>query len=220
MPSISVVFPVYIPSEEHRKMTDKNLYHAKKKTSLECEWIIVETCSDFYINEADVYIHERKQTTPNISINRAFAACTGDYVAYLSNDVTVCDGWIEKMLKCFEEKEDCGIASLGNNEHNDPTEDRIAESFYFSTCLLKRSDAWYDPFYKRIFQDTDLAFNLHLQGKRFYKNLAGQVYHKPHATYGKFAGDLNDYETSREYFKKKYINHKEDDLYKIFAGIR
>ena len=50
---ISVVFPVYLPSETHKKMTDKNLYLAKSLNKLDVEWVIVETCSQHYIEEAE-----------------------------------------------------------------------------------------------------------------------------------------------------------------------
>lgn len=219
MPTISVVFPVYLPSDEHRKMTDKNLSLAKNRAGgCNLEWVIVETASDYYLNEADLYLHERVKTTSGASINRAFGLCTGDYVAYLSNDVTVCDDWISKMLACFD-KADCGIASLGNNEHGDVLSDKIVESFYFSVAMLRKCDAWYTTEYKSNFLDTDLAFRLHLQGKKFYKNLSGIVYHKPHSTVGKYSGDLADYERCRQHFADKYKEHASDPLYKKFAGV-
>lgn len=216
---ISVVFPLYIPSETHKKMTDKNIYLAKTKTSLKHEWVIVETASSYYLEEADVYIYEKKRTSPVHSINRAFKVANNDYIAYLSNDVTVCDGWLEKMMDCFKKHSDCGIASIGNNEHNDEIRNEIIEGFYFSVCMLRKPDAWYSIDYKTNFLDTDLAFRIHRQGKKFYKNLSGKVFHQPHSTVGKFSGDIEDYEKSRRTFLNKWKLYADDPLYKTFGGI-
>lgn len=200
-------------------MTDRNLYTAKARTSYPVQWIIVETASAHYCDEADVYIHERVKSQSVVSHNRAFKACNTDLVAYLANDVEVCDGWLEKMVECFEKLPDCGIASLGNSEHRDVIRDEIVEGFYFSIALLRREDAWYTTDYVSNFLDTDLAFRVHLQGKRFYKNLAGHVHHKPHTTVGKYSGDITDYERCRQHFLDKYSAYADDMWYKIFGGI-
>ncbi len=216
---ISVVVPIWLPTEEHKKMTDSNLYIAKASTHLDVEWVIVETESSHYINEADIYIYEKDKTNPNDSINRAFKVCSGDYVVFLANDVKVCNNWLEYMVECFEKHSDCGIASLGNNEHGDFFEDRIIESLYFTVCMMKKEDAWFDPFYTKVFDDTDLVFRMYLQGKRFYKNLKGFVNHKAHSTYGKFCGDGQEYERSRMYFVDKYKEYKDDQFFKKLAGV-
>lgn len=218
-PSISVVYPVYLPSEEHLKMTNKNLMIAKRSTFIDCEWVIVETESRNYLDEADVYIYEKNRTNPIKSINRAFNVCSGDYIVYLSNDLTVCERWIEFMYGCFDKHEDCGLASLGSNEHNDIVKDEIVEGMYFSVCMMKREDAKYDSNYTMMFCDTDLLFKIYLSGKKFYKNLAGLTYHKRHSTYGHFGGNMDEYQKSREYFINKYSEHKEDKFFKQLAGI-
>lgn len=210
------MFPVYISSPENKAMTDKNLHIAKTATKLDLEWIIVETGSRYYENEADVYIHEPVRTTPNKSMNAGFKACKGDYVIFLSNDVTVCDEWVEKMLECFKHP-DCGIASLGNNEHRDLHADEIIESLYFAVAMMKKEDAWYDPQYNRVWDDTDLVMRLHTKGKKFYKNLLGIVHHKQHATMGEYAGDKAEYEKSRKYFIDKWSEYESDPFFQKLA---
>lgn len=214
---VSVVMPIYLPTPAHRVMTDKNLYLAKKFAG-DVQWVIVETCSDYYVDEAEIYINEKVKTTPNRSINRALKCADGEFVVFLANDVTVCDGFIEKMKKCFDVKSDCGLASLGNNEHRDFERDEIVEDLFFSVCMLRKEDAWLDQAYSYIFDDTDLIFRLHLKGLKTYKNLNGIVQHKPHSTYGKYCGDQEEYERSREYFKKKYASHSGDALYRTLIG--
>jgi len=214
---ISVVFPVYLPTKEHRDLTDKTLYLAKSKTNAHLEWVIVETCSNYYEYEADVYIHESKRTCPNASVRAGFEACTGEYAIFLSNDVFVCDGWVEKMVECFTKHDDCGIASLGNNEHCDVPHNRIKEELFFAVCMMKKEDAKLDPAYKFIWDDTDLVMKLHTLGKKCYKNLAGLVYHKPHSTLGEYGGNKEEYERCRSYFIEKWRDYKDDPYFKKLA---
>lgn len=220
-PKVSVVYPVYTPRDELIQMTENNLLIAKSQTNIDAQWIIVETESKNFIDYADVFIYEKQKSTPNVSINRAFRCCQGEYVIFLANDVTVCDNWIEKMLECFETHSDCGLASLGNNEHQDPTDDVIIEEgtkFFFSVSMMNRKDAWLDPKYSRMFDDTDLIFRLYLQGKKHYKNLSGHVTHRKHSTYGEMCGDIDEYRRCRNIFKDKYKAHSDDPLYRLFLG--
>ena len=217
----SIVLPIYIPNEEIRDMSDINFLLAKSKAPKDVEWVIVETGSRYYLNDADIYIYEKERTHPDISTDRGFRVATGEYVVFLSNDITVCDGWIEKMYRCFEENEDCGVASLGNNEHNDFIQDKITSdcSPYFSVCMIKKEDAWFDLSYPFNFADTDLLFRVHKDGKKWYKNLNGLIYHKNQATCGKYGGSQDGYRESRAYFLNKYIDYKDDVVYKILGGV-
>lgn len=215
--SVSVVLPVYLPSNKHKLMTDKCIYTAKSKTNIDVEWIIVETLSNHYMDEADVYIYEGKKTTPNISINRALKCANTDFVIFLANDVIVDDGWVECMLDCFRHKEDCGLATLGNNEHNDIKSNDIVEDIYFSVCMFRKEDSWLDPYYDNIFDDTDMIMRIYARGKKSYKNMNCIVNHKPHSTYG--INDLNEENNKRQraYFIDKWCKYKDTDIFKRLA---
>jgi GT2 family glycosyltransferase len=211
------MLPIFVPSPDHKFMTDKNLMMAKTRTKSDLEWVIVESGSNYYEHEADIYIHEPVRTNPTTACNKGFKACTGDYVIFLSNDVEVCENWAELMLQCFT-NEDCGIGSLGNSEAQDRIQNRIEEGLFFSVCMLKKEDAWLDPQYTRVFDDTDLIFRLHTQGKKFYKNLSGYVHHKPHTTLGEYGGDMVEFMFSKEYFKDKYKEYSSDPWYRRFTN--
>jgi glycosyltransferase involved in cell wall biosynthesis len=214
---ISVMLPIYLKNREARDMTDKVIYLAKTRTKAHLEWVIVETCSNHYADEADVYIHERERTTPNASINAGFKACSGDYVIFLSNDVIVCENWVEYLSDCFNKHDDCGVASLGNNEHGDITQDKIIEQLYFAVAMLKKEDAWYDPEYRFVWDDTDLCMRLYKEGKKFYKNLNGLVYHNPHTTMGEYGGNKEEYNRCQEYFINKWQAHKNEPMFRRLA---
>lgn len=209
---------VYLPTSEHKKMTDKNLYLAKIRSKLDLEWVIVESGSEWYGDEADIYIHEPVRTTPNIAMNKGFAACTGKYVIFFSTDTEVSEGWDEKMLECYNQHKDCGIASLGNSEANDTIQDKIVEGLFFSVCMLEGTTAWFDTQYVRVFDDTDLIFRLHTRGKKFYKNLSGYIKHNPHSTLGEHGGDEKEYLRSLAYFKEKWKKFSDDEWYKRFTN--
>jgi GT2 family glycosyltransferase/glycosyltransferase involved in cell wall biosynthesis len=44
------------------------------------------------------------------SCNAGAAVARGDYLAFLNNDTVVEDGWLDALLRCFEEEPDCGLA--------------------------------------------------------------------------------------------------------------
>lgn len=214
---VSVVLPIYLPSQEHKIMTDKCIIKAKSNTKIDCEWVIVETCSNYYEDEADVYIHEHTKTTPNISINNAFKETNGDFVIFLANDVFVSNGWVEAMLECFRKEEDCGIATLANNEHDKSTSDEILEEIYFSVCMFRKEDAWFDTGYDDLFDDTDLIMRIYSRGQKSYKNMKVMVEHLRHKTYGPPDLDKPNNIRQREYFRDKWVEYKDDEIYKRIA---
>ena len=216
-PSISVVLPVYINKAERITDTLKCVTLLRAKTKIPFELVIVETGSKNFVGLADVYVHEKKRTCPNRSVQRGFDCCKSDYVVFVGNDVFVGDDWLESLLECFN-LPDCGIATLGNNEHGDVKADEIKESIYFSICMFKKEDAWFDPEYRFVFDDTDMIFRIYVSGRKCYKNLHTIVQHVAHSTLGEFGGDIKEYFRSREYFKLKWASYTTIPLYKTFVG--
>lgn len=216
MTSVSVVLPIFLPTAKHKEMTDKCIYLAKANTNVPAQWIIVETCSNYYEHEADIYIHEDTKTTPNQSINRGFKSAQTDMVIFLANDVFVGEGWIESLLECFK-KDDCGMATLGTTEYGQTKEDNIIERVYFSVAMFPNHEAWFDNNYDNLFDDSDLIMRIYSKGKKCYMNLNTIVDHLRHKTYG--PPDLNDPKNikQREYFQKKWEAHKDSPIYKLFA---
>lgn len=216
--TVSVVLPVFLNKEKNFSDTMKCISLLRAKTKVPFKLVIVETCSTHFVDYADVHIYEREKTDCNKSVNGGFGYCNTDYVVFIGNDVFVEDGWLECLLECFD-RPDCGIATLGNNEHRDIRKNQISEGIYFSICMLKKEDAWFDPFYTYIFDDTDLIFRIYTSGRKSYKNHNCVVEHQPHSTYGKFCGNKEEYERSRQYFIGKWKEFSHLPLYRKFAGI-
>lgn len=215
-PSVSVVLPVYLKDGKTAE-TLKCVSLLRSKTSIPFELIIVETCSKNFIGLADIYVYEKQRTCPNRSVQRGFDCAKSDFVVFVGNDVFVNDDWLESLLECFD-KDDCGIATLGNNEHKDIQANEIKESIYFSICMVRKKDAWFDNNYTFVFDDTDMIFRIYQSGRKCYKNLKSIVEHKPHSTLGEFGGDRVEYERSRKYFADKWKSYTTDPLYKQFVG--
>lgn len=214
---ISIVLPIYLPTEKHKQMTEKCIFMAKSMNTLDVQWVIVETGTQYFKDEADIYIYEKEKTTPNVSINRAFKLADGDFVVFLANDVIVCEDWVKKMLECFGRFTDCGIATLGNNEHGDTETDDFIEDIYFSVSMFRKEDAWLDPNYDDLFDDSDMIMRIYSQNRKCYKNLNGIVRHSPHSTYGRpDLGNVNNIR-QREYFRNKWIGFKDNPVYKLMS---
>ena len=212
-----MVLPVYINKDSNISDTRKCIDLLRSKTNVPFELVIVETGTEYFLDDADIYIQEKRKTNPNTSINRAFRCCNSDYIVFVGNDVFVDNDWLYSLIECFQVN-DCGIATLGNNEHKDVKRDDIVESIYFSICMFKKEDAWLDSGYTYIFDDTDMIFRIYLSGRKCYKNLNCIVTHNPHSTYGKYCGDMEEYNRSKEYFKERYKDHQNHKLYKVFLG--
>jgi GT2 family glycosyltransferase len=216
-PSISVVLPVYIKTQKNISDTLKCITLLRSKTRVPFELVIVETSSKHFIGLADVYVYEKERTTPNRSVQRGFDCCKSDFVVFIGNDVFVDDNWLECLLDCFS-KQDCGIATLGNSEHDNEKKDLITEGIYFSVCMVRKKDAWFDNNYTFVFDDTDMIFRIYESGRKSYKNLNCIVQHNPHTTLGEWGGEKEEYERCRAYFVKKWANCSTNPLYRRFSG--
>ena len=213
---VSVVLPVYINKDKNIADTYKCIDLLRKHTEIPFQLVIVETASQYFIDSADIYLYEPVKTNPNTSINRAFRLCDGEFVVFIGNDVLVESSWLECLLECFK-KPDCGIATLGNNEHRDVKHTKIVEQIYFSICMFKKEDAWFDPFYTYIFDDTDLVMRIYVSGRKSYKNLDCIVTHQPHSTYGKYCGNMDEHNRSKKYFMLKWEAYKDHPIWPLLT---
>jgi glycosyltransferase involved in cell wall biosynthesis len=187
---LSVVVPVLLKSLKHIAMTQKCLDLARKCTQLPFELVIVESGTQHLAEEADVYIYEKKVTTPEISHNRGFKSASGDYIALLTNDVFVSDGWLECLLDCFKIS-DCGASTLGSTQFHHVKNNTIEEGNWWSVVMIKKDVfekvGYYDERYINSWCDTDLLMRMYLSGYKMYRNfncivehLVGQtIYDKP-----------------------------------------
>lgn len=203
---ISVVIPVYAPSQKHILMTVKCIELAKSNTNIDFDTVIVETCSNYFAEYADVYIYERQRTTADISINRAFNCCRGDYVVLLTNDVMVTKGWLEALIEPFNKFNDCGVSTLASNQFNHKKEDKVEEGIWGSVFMTQRKYASFDENYINSWEDSDLWMRIYSDGLKMYRNFNCVVEHNPGQTVYNDKLTQDNWESNRKYFIKKWKN--------------
>ena len=206
----SVIVPCYIPKPENVIMTEKCINLAKQKTKTPFQLVIVETGSNYFSGQGDLYLYEKDRTCTATSFTRAIKLCDGEYVSILNNDVFVCDNWLELLEDCFKIK-DCGVATLGSNEARSTKQDKIEEALWFALTMIPKALyqelGYFDPVYKNgSFDDTDFVMKVVLAGKRCYRNLNGIVEHLVHRTHTHLDEHTENYLYNRELFNRRYAN--------------
>lgn len=216
---ISVVVPVYIKEQKHIPMTYKCIENALDNTKMDFELVVVETCSEYFKEYADVHIYEKTRTFPARSINRAFHCCYGDFVVLLTNDAMVGNGWLERLVECFEKREDCGLATLASNQFNHSKEDKIEEGIWFSVAMMKKRAEYFDERFKITWNDTDLIMRIYAEGKKMYRNFNCIVEHNnPGTTLYSDPGLTDDLLIGKSLFIEKHAQHFDTEIFKILTG--
>jgi len=174
--SIGVVVPVLIRTDKQLAMTKRCLQKARDCTRLPFQLIIVESGSQYLIDYADIYVHEKVPTTPEIGHNIGFRiAVRNDFTVLLTNDVYVTDGWLEVLLDTFNQKEDCGLSTLGSSHKGHIEENKIIEERWFDVAMIKsevfNKIGFYDERYIGSWPDTDLLVRAYKEGWKMYRNL-------------------------------------------------
>lgn len=208
MSKTSVVLPVLIRTDKQLAMTLRCIECARK-TKVPFELVIVETGSQYLIDEADVYVHERHITTPERSHNHGFRLCIADYIVLLTNDVYVDDFWLESLLETFGKRSDCGLSTLGAKRFGHVKEDKIEEGNFFDVAMIKREVfekvGYYDERFIGSFPDTDLLVRAYKAGWKMYQNfnciIDGEA---PHTTVGMNPKHQENYERGRKLFQEKH----------------
>lgn len=55
------------------------------------------------------YVQNKTPKGYSGALNTGLAQATGDYICFMNNDTVAVPGWMDKMLECFEEKENVGL---------------------------------------------------------------------------------------------------------------
>lgn len=216
MQEVNVVVPVYIREPKHLAMSLRCLSRAKELTNVKYKTIIVETCSNYLVDHADIYIYERERSTADKSINRAFCACDSEYTVLLTNDVMVNEGWLEALLEPFEKFEDCGVSTLATDQFGHSKRDKIEEGIWGSVFCIPSEYAHFDENYINSWEDSDLWMQMYSRGYKMYRNFNCVVSHSPGTTVYQDKMTQDNYERNRAYFTNKWKDSKLP-LYRILT---
>lgn len=214
--NISVIVPALLTNNQQIGMSVKCMELAKSKTNVPFKTIIVETCSDYLKDYADIHIYEKEKTNATKSINRALRLADSEYIVLLTNDVYVEDNWLECLIDCFK-KEDCGLATLASTQFNHVKHDNIDEGIWFSLAMFKRQDEYFDEGYVNSWDDTDFIMRHYIRGLKMYRNYNCVVEHLVGKTqYGKSDHEHN-YQKNEIRFKEKFKDYKNHRMYRILT---
>lgn len=132
---------------------------------------------------ADIYMRFEPKIGGVREVNQAIRMARGEFIVATGNDVIVPPHWDTELLKCFEERKDCGLAALSACEPGavigpppDQPQDIIVEGMY-SPFMMWRKGWEYDEAYERIYQDSDLVMRMYEAGLRSYRSCRAHVHH-------------------------------------------
>lgn len=204
--TIDVVVPIYIAQQSNLGMSLRCLSRAKEMTNIKYKTIIVETCSNYMVDHADIHIYEKERTNATKSINRGFFCCDSDYTVLLTNDVMVNEGWLESLIEPFIRYSDCGVTTLGSTQFGHTKRDVIEEGIWGSVFMLPTEYAEFDTNYVNSWDDSDLWMQIYTRGYKMYRNFNCIAEHNPGQTHYCDPEHNANYDKNREYFEKKWIN--------------
>lgn len=202
--TISVVVPTLIKNDKHLALTAQCLELARSKTKLPFELVIVETCTKYLEDYADVYLHEPIKTTDTRSFNNGFDNSSGEYICLLTNDVLVDNNWLECLLECFDKRKDCGIATLATDQFKHKKREEISEGIWFSVAMFTKQEKYFDELYVNSWNDTDFIMRTYLKGLKSYRNYNCVVHHAIGATQYNDENHYKNYQKNMQLFKGKY----------------
>lgn len=205
MKRISVVLPVLAPSPFLRAMTEFCIKTLRAHADHEFDLIVVEAEHDYFdpksrnmsvrlseggyagepVPDALLLIDKYLRFNPKIGgvreINAGIHAAETEFVVTAGNDVIVPPHWDTELLRCFEERKDCGLAALSALEpgasigpgQNMPL---MVEGMYSPFNMFRKG--WeYDESYLRVYQDSDLVMRIYEAGLRSYRSCRAHVHH-------------------------------------------
>ena len=192
---VSVVLCILTPTPFLRAMTEFTIKTLREHADLNFELVVVEAMGDWFslerlaaepgIRPGDFVADRYLNFTPGIGcvreLNKGLEAATGDFVVCTGNDVIVPPHWDTELLRCFEERKDCGVASLSAFEPGaiiGPLHamDRIVEGMYSPFVMIRKGER-FDEAYRKIYQDSDFVMRVYERGQRAYRSCRAHVHH-------------------------------------------
>ena len=155
--------------------------------------------------------------------NLGLKEATGDYVAFINNDVIVSPNWLGKLIKVLEDDEKTGaVGPVSNNvggidfpqrvKFINEKEGIIEEiprlsgfCVVFPKRVLNEIGNWDERFFPGFFEDDDMCIRLHEKGYKLKYCGDSFIHHKMQSTFVK--NDLNGneiYKKNKERFEQKW----------------
>lgn len=187
---ISVVLPVLTPTPFLRAMTEFTIKTLRAHADKPFELVVVEAAHNHFDpalqdyegwHQIDKYINFNPKIGAIKEFNAGACAATGDFIVSTGNDVIVPPHWDTELLRCFEERKDCGVAALSAFEPGaiigpPSAKDCIVEGMY-SPFMMWRRGRLMDEAYRKIYCDSDFIMQVYESGQRAYRSCRAHVHH-------------------------------------------
>ena len=113
----------------------------KQYTKLPYELILIDNGSihgqDLLEEYADVLISNKENLGFAKAVNQGIRRATGEWICVVNNDILIYEGWLEALIKTFEDNENCGIAMPAlMKQTKDGREALKIEKIDYQLCLL------------------------------------------------------------------------------------
>lgn len=202
MKKISVVLPLLTPTPFLRAMTEFSIRTLRLHADNDFELVVVEAEKDHFRKysiegasehegmvslpfDPNLRIDKYLNFNPKIGcvkeLNAGVDAATGDFILSTGNDVFAPPHWDTELLRCFEERKDCGVASLSAFETGATVGPAaplpfIVEGMY-SPFMCFRKGQRFDEAFSKIYQDSDFVMRAYERGERAYRSCRAHVHH-------------------------------------------
>lgn len=235
---ISVVLPVLAPTPFLRAMTEFAIQTLRAHADNEFELIVVEAESgddeERYFDPAhyagsysaqdcaNQYLYFNPKIGGVKELNAGVLAATGDFVVSTGNDVIVPPHWDTELLRCFEERWDCGVASLSAFEPGaiiGPPQpvDMIVEGMYSPFMMFRRGRRFCED-YLKIYQDSDFIMQTYENGLRAYRSCRAHVHHLLRMTSDRVDQELHKQQLAHD--ERLFYERWSDSPFAMFGMIR
>jgi len=238
---VSIVIPNYITKKAGGIVPDESetLWFArhcfpriKKYTTLPYELVLIDNGSeighDLLSKWADVLITNESNLGFAPAVNQGINLSKGDMVVVINNDIFVWDGWLEALVKTFEDNSDCGIAmpalmkqTKRGREALKFEEIDLTKNYFsygkgaeFGSCfLIKREiidkvkkmnngNMYDERFLIGFGEDRNLYRQIRMLGYETYRTHKTRVFHQGNVTMSKIKSRKSYTHPNRIYFHK------------------
>ena len=192
MKKISVVLPVLAPTPFLRAMTEFSIRTLREHADSPFELVLVEAVDDYFDPNRvgwgrdpslapDKYLRFEQKRGCIREFNAGADASSGEFIVSTGNDVFVPPHWDTELLRCFEARRACGVASLsalapGAVIGPPEAQDAIVEGMY-SPFMMYRREWRLDEAFVKIYADSDLIMRVYESGKRAFRSCRAHVHH-------------------------------------------
>jgi len=233
----SIVIPNYFTGKSGKviKSGDEGVWFAehcferiRKFTKLPYELILIDNGSvdgkELLKKYADVLITNENNLGFAKGCNQGFRISKGEWIACVNNDIFVWEGWLEALIKTFEDNADCGVSmpalmkqvrrggealkiekiDLSNNF------DKYGKGAEFGSCWLTKKEildkvGLFDENFQIGFgEDRDMWRRMRKAGYETYRTHKTRVFHQGNVTMGKIENRHQYTLPNREYLKQKW----------------